>query len=325
MSIPLPIINLSNVSIGQSGTVSFANTGISAGGISSNPSNTRDAGKVLIYNESGSGLLITFLTSQSGFYLPAGGWQPVPIQAGETGYKWTVIYNLPAPPVTQLLTTYYYPGEVIPPQPTLGNSPIGIGGTVTTSSVQTLSNEGNSSLSLVIDIGQVGHTQLITINNDGSAIWSVLRGGIAHTVLQIEASGNPLLLGQAGDTVEAVSQFTFDALAQFNILSPPLGNIAKIDAGGITLQAGSINLLTGTITRMVIDGPFTIHPAGTTVNHSLGAVPDFVFPISDTGNATSASLYGVNFGTMSSTQVTLYCSNDNGGSGTRTWIMSFKK
>ena|SRR5215469_15704721 len=124
MSIPLPTVSLATVSIGQTGVVSFANTGISAGGISANPASIKRAGTVLIYNESGSGLLIQFQTSQSGFYLPAGAWQPVEIQPGETGYTWTVVYNLPNPPVSLLLTTYYFPGETIPPQPTLGNSPM---------------------------------------------------------------------------------------------------------------------------------------------------------------------------------------------------------
>lgn len=134
MSIPLPTVNLAGVNVGQVGFVSFANIGIGAGGVSSNPSVTKNAGTVLIFNESGSGLLINFKTSQSGFYLPAGAWQPVPLLAGEQGFTWTILYNLPSPPVTLLLVSYYYPNEPIPPQPTLGNSPIGIGGTVQTAS-----------------------------------------------------------------------------------------------------------------------------------------------------------------------------------------------
>jgi len=297
LSIPLPAISLANLSVGQSGVVSFANIGISAGGVSSNPVNVKSAGTILIYNESGSGLLIKFQLSGSGFYLPAGAWQPIQIGAGETGYQWTIIYNLPSPPVTQLLTSYYYPGEPIPPQPTLGNSPIGIGGTVTTSSVQTLSNETNTVPTLVIDIGQVGNTQQIVINSDGSATWNVIQSGTPVLAFSIANNlTNPITLNKPA--------------LRFPVLQSTAGN--------------NLGLLAGSISRMIVDGPFNIRLGGTTVNHSLGVIPDFIWCISDTGGIGTAAYYAVNFGTLSSTQATIYCSNDNGGSGTRTWIMSFK-
>lgn len=234
MSIPLPTVNLTGVSVNQSGTVSFGNIGVSAGGVSSNPANTKGAGTILIYNESGSGLMITFQTSQSGFYLPAGGWQPIPIKAGETGYVWTVIYNLPNPPVTLLLTTYYFPGEPIPNQPTLGNSPIGIGGTISTSSVQTLSNETNSSQTLVIDIGQVGHTQLITINSDGSFLWQILVAGTAHTLMQGSLTADFLRLGQVGDEVSVVDQIRVSGKTTLaaNLDMTPGNNIIQANNNG---------------------------------------------------------------------------------------------
>lgn len=221
VSIPLPTVNLAGVTVNQSGVVSFANTGVSAGGVSANPVNTQNAGTVLIYNESGSGLLISFTVSQSGFYLPAGAWQPVPIKAGETGYTWTVIYNLPSPPVTLLLTTYYFPGEKIPPQPTLGNSPIGIGGTIVTSSVQTLSNETFASRQLVIDMGLNSATNLVLFYNTGEYSHAVLQAGVAHTVITAQASGNPLLLGQSGDTVQVVGNFSINNSLVVGAISAP--------------------------------------------------------------------------------------------------------
>lgn len=210
MSIPLPSVNLAGVSVGQSGIVSLNNVGVSAGGISANPADIQDAGILHIFNESGSGLLIQFQTAGSAFHLPAGGWVDKIIKAGEQGIQWTVLYNLPNPPVTLLLVTYYYPGEPLPRVPALGNSPIGIGGTVNTSSVSTLSNESNNSQTLIIDIGQVGHTLLITINSDGSFIWSVLQSGVAHQVMQARTTGKPLLLGQAGDNIEVANNLDID-------------------------------------------------------------------------------------------------------------------
>jgi hypothetical protein len=208
VSIPLPQVSLAGVSVGQSGVISLTNVGISAGGVSADPSLTKGAGTLHIFNESGSGLLLQFQTGSDGFFLPAGGWIDRPLRAGEQGLKYTILYNLPSPPVTLLLVTYYAPNEPIPRTPTLGNSPIGIGGTVNTSSVQTLSNENNATPVLVIDIGQSGHTQLITINSDGSAIWQVLQSGVAHTAFTVLASGNALQLGQVGDTVQVLGKIS---------------------------------------------------------------------------------------------------------------------
>lgn len=252
MSIPLPQVNLAGVSVGQTGSVSFANIGIGAGGVSANPANTKNAGTILIFNESGSGLLIQFKTSQAGIYVPAGAWQPVPILAGETGFTWTVLYNLPNPPVTLLLVTYYYPNESLPSQPTLGNSPIGIGGTVSTSNVSTLSNEGNSSQTLIIDIGQTGHTLLITINSDGSASWSVLQSGTAHTIFNIETSGNPLQIGQAADITEILGKLTVDQLVTCisNLLMPNNTAIQVKDSGGTVRDV----LLDDTTDQVILKG-----------------------------------------------------------------------
>lgn len=232
MSIPLPTVSLASVAINQSGVVSFANVGISAGGVSANPGVVQNAGTVLIFNESGSGLMITFNTSQSGFYLPAGAWQPIPIKAGETGYQWTVIYNLPNPPVTLLLTTYYYPGEPIPSQPTLGNSPIGIGGSITTSSVQTLSDENRATIARTIDIGNTTIANLIVIHNDGSFNFNILIGGVAHQLLLGQNAFHSLVLGNATDVVEVANQLSVD------------GNLVVAGTAGLTYFISSVHVAT---------------------------------------------------------------------------------
>lgn len=299
MSIPLPTINLANVSINQTGTVSFANAGISAGGVSANPTNIKNAGTIVIYNESGTGLLIVFHDSNSGFYLPAGGWQAIPIRGGETGYTWTAIYNLPNPPVTLLLTTYYYPGEPIPAQPTLGNSPIGIGGNVQTSSVQTLSNEGNSVQTLIIDIGQVGNTQLITINSDGSATWSVLRSGVAHQIFKIQIGGtSPILIGQSGDASEVLGKLFVDGLSKLDggaISSDGSGNMSF---NQVLFQSGSITHING--------GNALIANTGTVINHGLGVTPDVVVV---TPNLAQPGTEQVGIGSIGPTSFTATSSN----------------
>jgi hypothetical protein len=302
LSIPLPQINLAGVSVGQTGIIDLTRVGIGAGGVSANPSLTKGAGTLHIFNESGSGLQFMFLTSGAGFYLPAGGWTNKPVGAGEQGLQWQVLYNLPSPPVTLLLVTYYGPGEAIPPTPTLGNSPIGIGGTVNTSSVNTLTNESNTSQTLVIDIGQSGHTLLITINSDGSASWSVLQSGVAHTIFNIQTSGNPIQIGKSGDIAEMLGNLTIDGdtifdgflgvAAQGDVLTAVgqdtyvgargganLVHIrsggaqagtdnATFGSGGMTLSRGTITLLGGSLSR--INGGVNNCGNGTVISHGLG-------------------------------------------------------
>lgn len=100
----------------------------------------------------------------------------------------------------------------------------------TSANVSTLSFEGNASQALVIDIGQTGHTLLVTINSDGSFTWSVLQSGTAHQVLKAQTSGNPLLIGQTNDTSEVLGNFLVDGTTQ-------------LDAGRITTDGfGHIDL-----------------------------------------------------------------------------------
>jgi hypothetical protein len=286
MSIPLPTVNLANVNVGQSGTISLTNVGVSAGGVSANPAGTQGAGNLHIFNESGSGLLISFLTDGSAFYLPAGGWVDKVLRAGEQGIRWTVLYNLPNPPVTLLLVTYYYPGEPLPRVPMLGNSPIGIGGTVSTSSVNTLTNEGNASQTLVIDIGQTGNTLLITINSDGSFVWSVLQAGVAHQVLKAQTSGNPLQIGKSGDVSEVLGQLSVDGVL-FCSANEVIANgiwLQWKDSGGTARNIMQVDATNNTN----IDGI-----AGTGVVVLSSSPGSAIFKVQSTGVSILAGAYGM--------------------------------
>lgn len=87
---------------------------------------------------------------------------------------------------------------------------VNIGGTVNTSSINALSNEGGPANVLVIDIGDAAFSQLLTIFSDGHSTWSVDQSGTKHQVLNIQTSGNPLQIGQAGDITECLGAFTID-------------------------------------------------------------------------------------------------------------------
>jgi hypothetical protein len=232
MSITVPTVSLAGVTVGQSGKVSFQNVGVSA-----DPSFTQKPPYVRFHNESGSGLNITFNLSQDSFTLPAGAWTTRPVIPGESGFVWNVLYNLPNPPVTFLFTDYYYPGEDISLGGVLGNSPIGIGGTISVTNVTALSNETNPINTLVIDVGIPGNTLLLQIFND-HFIWSVLQSGVVHQVLKGNTSGNPLQIGQAADVSEVLGNLTVDGTAQSGTFT--FNNGASMASGDLALNAHGI-------------------------------------------------------------------------------------
>jgi hypothetical protein len=305
MSISLPDINLASVTVGQTGKLSFQQAGVSA-----DPSFTQNQPKVRFHNESGSGLRISFNLSGDTFTLPAGAWKTSLVIPGESGYSWQVLYNLPNPPVTTLFTDYYYPNEPIPEGGVLGNSPIGIGGTIPVSNV-TLSNEGNPINTLVIDMGPAGNLNVVQIWND-HFIWSVVQSGVSHTVLQGQTAGNPLLIGKSGDISEVLGNLLVDGTLNITGNSTLGGttalNIVTVGGGltfnggdltinghnfigintftaGMSLTSGdfalnthnlnsvgSLNLGTGSLTRMS-SGTYAGSTTAHTVNHLNGGTP----------------------------------------------------
>lgn len=73
-----------------------------------------------------------------------------------------------------------------------------------------VSNENNASGTLVYDSGDTAFNKLVQLFNDGSVLWYVDQSGIKHQVFSINNTGNPLKLGQAGDTTEVVGNIQVD-------------------------------------------------------------------------------------------------------------------
>lgn len=231
MSNQLPFIDLTSATVGSSGKVQFPLPGLVAG---------NELCHVRIMNESGCGLSITFSDGSDDF-IPAGAWPVFEVEPTVTGFSYSVTYVIPNAPVSQLQVIYYYPGEPVPENMVLGNSPIGITGSVQTSSVQTLSNENSSVPTLVIDIGNATTPQLIKIYNDGTFTWSVS----GHTLLQGSVA-NLLQLGQTGDTSTVLGALTvtqlLTALASLSITGT-LTASGKLSTDAATLTSdGSGNL-----------------------------------------------------------------------------------
>jgi len=84
------------------------------------------------------------------------------------------------------------------------------------------------------------------------------------------------------------------------------GGLAKFP-NGITLSGGTLNLRSGSLTRIWISGQLSIAVGGTSVSHGLGVTPDFVIGTLDVGAGTTNAV-GINYGTMSSSSFTAYTS-----------------
>lgn len=236
MSSQLQMLDLTGQPIGFQGLITFNQF------VKFNPAMRNQSANIWLFNESGAGLDVVFQQSGNAHYLPAGAWGYYPLAPNDGQVQVTVTYLLPNPPVSQLNAIYYAPGEPLPQSFTLGNSPIGIGGTVNTSSVQTLSNESSPPTPLlVVDIGNTTIPQLLTIYNDGSFLWEVLVAGVAHQLLSGSVA-NLLQIGMAGDTSSVLGQLSvaqlLTALAGLNVTG-----VTNLDGGATTTDgAGNITL-----------------------------------------------------------------------------------
>lgn len=237
MSIQLPTIDLSTAIVGSTGNVVLPQPKVQVG----------ELGHLRLYNESGCGLDILF-NNGHGEVIPAGAWPMFEIEPEVLSYTWKVTYVLPNAPVSTMKGVYYFPYEGVPPTPALGNSPIGVTGNVSTSSVQTLSNELGAANTQVIDIGDAALANLWRIFTDHFTI-KVDQSSVAHTVLTGATSGNPLQLGQVGDITEVLGNLTIDGMSihtgasTFTGTDTHNGLIAPANAG--TAHAGSVG---GTLT-----------------------------------------------------------------------------
>lgn len=170
-----------------------------------------------------------------------------------------------------------------------------------------------------------GTGTIINITDDGVGVYNVDQSGTLHQVFKFNSSGNPLQLGQSGDTTEVLGSLTADvALSSLgsNSLGATTVNGLLTAAAGIVVNGSSspaidisgdsgaigLKLKVGTYTRQSTVGDTTIAHAGTAVNHGLGVIPTFVLYSLDAGAAPS-DLIAINFGTMTTSQFTAYSSN----------------
>lgn len=140
MSIPLKNINLSSAVVGQTFVIDLTPIGQSAGAVSSDPSTLKYKAHLGIHNESGCSIQLSFDVGSSGKNIPAGAWRPISLEPGTSKVLLNVQSIMPNAPISIFFSEYYFPGEPVDDMGKLGNSPIGVTGSVTTtvSALQTI-------------------------------------------------------------------------------------------------------------------------------------------------------------------------------------------
>lgn len=217
MSIDLGTINLATATVGQTGTIPLQQAGYVPATSASN-----EKAHVRVHNDSGCELRCLTEQEKHAFYIPAGAWPLIEVLPDETGIDYTVIGIIPNAQLSLLMATLYMPGESIDDPGSLGNSPVGIGGNVNTSSVQTLSNEGGARNLKIIDIGDLALADIIDFFTDHFSL-GVDQGGVRHSVVAGSTTGNPGQFGQAGDIAEFLGQLLVDQIATTGPTAPPTG------------------------------------------------------------------------------------------------------
>lgn len=325
MSSNLPSIDLTGATVGTIFSQDFPQF------VTIDPKNLATA-NIRYYNESGAGLSARTNTGYE-FKIPAGAWPTIKIGPKDTHIDFTVSYVLPNAPVSLLEATYFAPGEDPTPAPPLGNSPIGITGGVQTSSVQTLSNEGNAAGTQVIDIGDAAFANLFRLFTDGHCTWSVDQTGTAHQVINIQTSGVPLQLGKSGDTTEILGTLQVDSgvntgtirdnttgAVQATLVTAGISfNNITTHSGGIILGTGANDFLeSGDNSTKILDctsgSNIFINPPGTGAGKVVGLATNGVerFEANDSGVSLKSGTFNFLAGTISRT----WGGNVGCGSGT---------
>ena len=278
MSIVLTNQNLAGLTVGQGGFIDLASL-YGQGGIAATlPSIGGKQGTLRLHNDSGSGLYMNLNNSNQQFNLPAGGWQDCYPMPGDTQLSYQVLYVLPDPPVQLLLSTYYYPNESLPAMTILGNSPVGIGGSinVANSSVNNVGNAPGANW-LNVQPSDASSPTWSADNIGNLAVYSDL-AGVLTLLFKLVAGVSPqvvagvAMLLQSSFTVDGTT--TLDAGAATPITTDANGNMtfgssASGGTGGKATFNNGLSLHVGGF-KSVASGNFS---ASGTYNHGLGGTP----------------------------------------------------
>lgn len=182
MSTALSSVDLTSAQVGTAGRLTWDRNDVQAGGSVGLGSGQ---GHIRLYNESGCGLLLTFGDGSSD-RIPSGGWHIYAIPAGSVSLGWEVEYIIPGAAVATLLAVVYSAGERIPPGPVLGNSPVGISGSVTTGGsggTSFIKNDANAPATSIIESTPSDQgSSSESWNNDASGTEQILSANVLRIV-----------------------------------------------------------------------------------------------------------------------------------------------
>jgi len=254
-----------------------------------------EGSKILFYNGTQLTLQLDFLNGTTDTLHPweANWW----LLVGDTKQiQWAIdtdSLNVTTPPISAVFLTLYGAQEKIsgtypvslPYQTSLG------GGQTNTnvSSTNTLSNETNTSPTLIIDIGQVANTNLINVFSDGSFTWTILISGVTHTIMKGSITGNPLQLGKSGDISEILGNLTVDGTSIHTGVSTFTGGTKSSSYNDSSGNDGMV-ITAGTVTRIQNATQVGLQvPGGTTVLSTVSTGVNITGALAVTGGTTLQS------------------------------------
>lgn len=229
-------------------------------------------GRFLLTNQSNVNLTLTFADKTTA-YAPA--WQITPFVIPTTNpvVNWSQQTTLAGTtsPISQCTVTCFLPNEDF-----LGTYPVSIQhtayvpNTVSASAVvNSLSNENGAINTEVIDVGTSNNNKLLDLFND-HFVWGVEQSLVRHQVLKGQASGNPLLIGQAGDITEVLGRLMVDQAVNLLAALTVAGNF--LASNGLLGIASAGDLIdasgTQTILKGISNGDITFQsPSGTNLGN----------------------------------------------------------
>jgi len=156
-----------------------------------------------------------------------------------SGYlNMTAVNNTGATATGVVNLIFYEANEKLPP----GQFPVTIPSQIVSakvSGVQTLTNETSTDGAEVIDIGTVSINKLIDIFNNHFKL-SVEIAGVEHKVIVGSLTGNPVQIGQSGDTTEVLGNLTTDGNETVTGTSTITGALTATNASSLVQKANTL-------------------------------------------------------------------------------------
>lgn len=271
MSVQLSPISLAGAVVGTTGQVDFSKFARRATQMQGNDA---DNGTLVVYSESGCGLTLTLDQSQWSSFVPAGGWKAIALGLGDLSFTYQVVYTLPNPPVSLLVVIYYQPGQAVDDPGILGNSPIGLSGSVQTAVTQVV-QDGQPTGQVIVEATPSGNPQRVLITTDGVANFLKInvnggQGGFPFNIFE-PANGvnlNDFIhMGVTGGVVHEY-RFLIDSAGNFILYDPTDGSNVMIFRGSQGVQiTKAITSVGGTLTSGAFGVPIIVaqNAGGTSV------------------------------------------------------------